>query len=173
MEHTIWEILSKVYESTWTNKNNLRWNLSLAWKWWFFTIQKNYLVCREWQPTSEGEIPLAQYCAETAFRANLLEQTQKVRLYTSLSTLVKTGIYQQHKRMVVGIKWGNSHKVLTSPYITNKNSNSIIITLQCVLDASSQGRRDEVFKDLWAQRILRISWSLDPKRPLILATRTA
>ena len=65
LEHTIWEILSKVYESTWTNKKQiLRWDLPLERKWWFFTIQKNSSVCREWQSIPGGEIPLAQYCAE-------------------------------------------------------------------------------------------------------------
>ena len=54
-------------------KKILIWNLSLERKWWFFTIQKNSSVCREWQSISGGEVPLAQYCTETGFRTDVSE----------------------------------------------------------------------------------------------------
>ena len=71
--HTIWEILPKVYESTW--KNILKFLDEI------FNLKENgdfsqfrkILVCGEWQPIPGEEVPLAQYCAETGFRTNLSE----------------------------------------------------------------------------------------------------
>lgn len=104
--HTIWEILPKVYESTWKN----------IWKFLdeIFNLKENgdfsqfrkILVCGEWQPIPGEEVPLAQYCAETGFRTNLPEIINRDgKILHPLSILVKSGTHKQHTRMVVGIKW--------------------------------------------------------------------